>query len=417
MTTMQTIGGRLRAITPAILHGESRGWSYFDGPSGTQMIEPAIAANAELCRTGLANRGNPSPAGDETEHLVASARREVQAMFNADQYDVVFGQNMTSLAFALGHAFARRWGRDRGTVVVTALEHAGNVDTWAQPFGERGVRTATVDVDDETLDLAADGYERVATEGGVALVAITAAANSVGVKPDLGRARDFARAHDSLFVVDGVHATPHGPPDLSLVDPDVFLCSAYKFYGPHIGIALVKKDLLDELRPYKLAAAPGSGPDKLETGTQNHEAIAGVVATVLGLGRLVGRPSGEGARDVLCALGAADEETASGLAEDLRSLPGVRVFGHQDEKTPYAPTIALTVEGVAPADVGRALRQDGVFVTTGTFYAAGLARRLGLDVSGGWVRAGLSGYTDERDVDRLVGSLSKVVAGRPARAT
>ncbi len=416
MTTMPPIGERLRAVTPAILHGESRGWSYFDGPSGTQMIEPAIAGAAELCRTGLANRGNPSPAGDETEHVVASARCELQAMFHADAYDVVFGQNMTSLAFALGHGFARRWGRHRGTVVVTALEHAGNVDTWAQPFGERGVRTATVDVDDETLDLVADGYEQVDTDGGVALVAITAAANSVGVKPDLGPARDFARAHGALFVVDGVHATPHGPPDLSVVDPDVYLCSAYKFYGPHVGIALVKRELLGELRPYKLAPAPGSGPEKLETGTQNHEAIAGLVATVLGLGRLVGRPSGEGARGALCALGAADEEVARGLAADLRSLPGVRVFGHRDEKTPYAPTIALTVEGIAPDDVGRALRQDGVFVTTGNFYAAGLARRLGLDASGGWVRVGLSGYTDERDLGRLLRSLSRIVAAR-ARAT
>ncbi len=414
--TDEALGARLRKITPAVLRGESRGWSYFDGPSGTQMIEPAIAATAELSRTGLANRSNPSPAGDETEYVVASARAELQAMFHADAYDVAFGQNMTSLAFALGHAFARRWPRDGGTVVVTVLEHSGNVDTWAQPFAERGVRTATIDVDDRTLDLEAGGYDRVDTGGGVALVAVTAAANSVGVKPDVASAHDFARAHDALFVVDGVHATPHGPLDLADADPDVYLCSAYKFYGPHVGIALIKRDLLDELRPFKVVPAPDSGPDKLETGTQNHEAIAGLSAAVCALGGLAGRPSGEGARDVLHALGEVDEEVARGLAEDLRSLAGVRVFGHEDDKTTYAPTIAFTVDGIPPDEVGVALRRHGVFVTTGDFYATRLARRLGVDASGGWVRVGLSGYTSREDVDRLLGSLSRVVGDRAARA-
>jgi cysteine desulfurase family protein (TIGR01976 family) len=404
----ETVGRRLRAITPAILHGEARGWSYFDGPSGTQMIEPAIAATAEFSRTGLANRFNPSPAGDETEHVIASARAELRAMFRAPEHDVVFGQNMTSLAFAFGHAFARRWGREGGSVVVTALEHSGNVDSWAQPFAERGVRTAVVDIDSETLDLEPDGYERVNAEGGVALVAVTAAANAVGVRPDVGPAHGFARAHGALFVVDGVHATPHGPPDVADIDADVYLCSAYKFYGPHIGVALVKKELLEELHPYKVTPAPDSGADKLETGTQNHEAIAGLAATVCGLGRLVGRPTGQGARDALHALGEADGDSARTLADELRAIPGVRVYGHLDKKTAYAPTIALTVRGTTPEDVGQALRASGVFVTTGDFYASGLARRLGVDAAGGWVRIGLSGYTTREDMDRLVASLWRI---------
>ena len=414
--TAGTLGAQLRDMTPAILHGESRGWSYFDGPSGTQMIAPAIDAAAEFSRTGLANRGNPSPAGEETENVVATARAELRAMFRADAYDVVFGQNMTSLAFALGHAFARRWARGAGTLVVTMLEHAGNVESWAQPFAERGVRTATIDVDDRTLALEPGGFDRVDAHGGVALVAITGAANSVGVKPDLAQAHDFARAHDALFVVDGVHATPHGPLDLADVDPDVFLCSAYKFYGPHLGIALIKSDLLDELRTFKVAPAPDSGPEKLETGTQNHEAIAGLAAAVCGVGRLVGRPSGDGARAALHALGAADEAVASRLAGDLRSLPGVRVFGHQGDETAHAPTIAFTVDGIPPEEVGRALRQRGVFVTTGDFYATRLARRLGVDAWGGWVRVGLSGYTNSEDVGRLLESLSRIVGNRATRA-
>lgn len=405
----QTLGERLRRSTPAIVHGESRGWSYFDGPSGTQMIEPAIAAIAQFCRTGLANRFNPSPPGDETEFVVASARAELQTMFRAQDYEVAFGQNMTSLAFSLGHAFARRWDRNEGAVVVSELEHAGNVDSWSQPFAERGIRTEAADIDTETLDLLPDAYDRVDTDGGVALVAVTAAANAVGVVPDLAAPHAFARAHGALFVVDGVHATPHGPLDLAEADPDVFLCSAYKFYGPHIGIALIKKDLLEELRLYKVLPAPDHGADKVETGTQNHEAIAGLAATVCGLGRLVGRPNGDGAREALHALGDADGEAAAQLADELRALPRVRVFGHVDKKASYAPTISLTVDGATPEDVARRLRADGVFVTTGDFYAARLARRLGVDTAGGWVRIGLSGYTNRDDVDRLIASLARVV--------
>jgi selenocysteine lyase/cysteine desulfurase len=407
-----TIGLRLRAVTPAVLHGESRGWAYFDGPSGTQMIGAAIEATAHFASTGLSNRHGYSPAGDETENVVATARRELRAFFVAEDYDVVFGQNMTSLAFALGHAVARGWHRDSGSLVITELEHAANVYPWTLPLAERGVGTLTVTVDPESLELDLASLERVDSAAGVPVVATTAAANAVGVKPDLHQLRDFARAHDALFVVDGVHATPHDPSDLSELQPDVYLCSGYKFYGPHVGVALVRKAVAEALRPYKVAPAPESGGEKFETGSQNHEGVAALAATLCGLGRLVGRANGSGAREAVQALGAVETDHARLLVEELRGLPGVHIVGHGDKDMRFVATVALTVDGLAPVEVAQALRARGVFVTCGDFWATHLAQRLGVKGSGGWVRVGLAGYTTLEEVRRLVAAFDEVI-GNP----
>ena len=414
---VDTVASRLRAMTPAILRGESRGWSYFDGPSGTQMIAPAIDAIAEVCRSGLSNRHGYSSAGDETEDVMANARSELRSMFRADGYDVVFGQNMTSLTIALAHGCARRWGREGGTVVVTELEHAANDDTWTVPFADRGAKTVVVGVDEQTLDLDHDGFERVDAAGGVAVVAVSGAANSVGVKPDLGPAHAFARSHGAVFVIDGVHLTPHGPLDLAEADPDVYLCSAYKFYGPHVGVALVKKSLADELRPYKVEPAPDRGPEKFETGSQNHEGIAGLAATLCGLGRLVGSGTGAGAREALHLLAEHEAELTRSLVDELAEMNGVRVFGHRDEKTTYLGTVAIAVEGRDPGDVARDLRAQGMFVTAGDFYATRLARRLGVAGTGGWVRIGVSGYTTQDDIARLVAALKRVIGTSVGRSS
>jgi selenocysteine lyase/cysteine desulfurase len=404
-----TIAQRLRAATPAVLRAESRGWCYFDGPSGTQMIRPSIDTYCEFARSGLSNRHGFSPAGDETEFIMATARNELREMFHADDYDVVFGQNMTSLAFAFAHACARRRTPEGRSVVVTELEHAANDDSWAGPFAERGARTVAVPVTEETLDLDPDGFERIEGADDVAVVAVTGAANAVGVKPDLGSAHAFARAHDAVFVVDGVHLTPHGPPDLTELDPDLYFCSAYKFYGPHVGVALVKKGFAEELRPYKVAPAPESGGEKFETGSQNHEGIAALASTLCGLGELVGKGTGAGAREALASLAEHEATLARNLVEELKVIPGVRVFGHGDTKTTYLPTIAVTVEGMSPAVLARGLREKGVFVTAGDFWATRLARRLGVDRTGGWLRIGISGYITETDVERLVSALHGLI--------
>lgn len=407
-----TLGLALRAVTPAVVHGESLGWAYFDGPGGTQMIDAAIEETAHFSRSGLANRGANSPAGEYTELVMAAARREVQHLFLAQDYEVVFGQNMTSLAFSLGRALVRRWGRDGGVIVTTELDHAANVYPWATAFADRGVRRFSVTADEKTFDLDVASLDQVDTAEGVALVAVTGAANSVGVKPDLAALRSYARAHDALFVVDGVHVTSHEPPDLSVLDADVYLCSAYKFYGPHVGVGLVKKSLAQDLRPDKVRPAPDTGAEKFETGTQNHEAIAGVLATLCGLGRLVGRADGTGARDALWALDEVEMGHARALADGARAISGVRVFGHEPGSDRFVATVALTVDGVHSDVVGHKLRERGMAVGCGDFYADQLARRLGISESGGWVRAGIAGYTTAQEVEQLVAALEEIAAGR-----
>jgi cysteine desulfurase family protein (TIGR01976 family) len=402
------ISWQLRCMTPAVLHGETRGWSYFDGPSGTQMISPAIEAFAAFARSGLSNRHGYSPAGDETEDVVISARALLRSLLHAEGYHVVFGQNMTSLAFSLGHALARQRGREGARVVVTELEHLANVDPWVQPFSDRGGSVHWLRVDPGSFTLQQEDIERAGYDGGVAIVAATGAANAVGAVPDLAPLRELAAAQGAVFVVDGVHVVPHAPPDLAKLGADIFLCSAYKFYGPHVGVALVREGLLDELAAYKVTPAPSSGAEKLETGSQNHEGIAALAATITGLGRLVGSGTGEGARQALQALGGRESDLAELLLEELRSMDHVRVFGHEGQKGAFVATVAFTIAGRAPCEVATALRHDGVFVTAGDFYATALASRVGVDRTGGLVRAGLAGYTSEDDVHHLVESVKKL---------
>jgi len=324
---------------------------------------------------------------------------------------VAFGQNMTSLAFALGHAFARQRGGDGASVVVTELEHAANVDAWAQPFAFRGGHTRWIRVDPESFELREEDLEEAGADRSVALVAATAAANAVGAVPDLARVRSLARATGALFVVDAVHAVPHAPPDLTTLDADVVLCSAYKFYGPHVGIALVRAELAEGLPAFKVVPAPESGPERLETGSQNHEGIAALAATLEALARLTGGAGGAGARHTLACLGEWEGHLGRRLVAGLRSIPGVRVFGHDGGEATSVPTVAFNLRGRRPAEVASGLRRSGLFVTAGDFYATALAARTGVAATGGWVRAGLAGYTAAEEVDRLLATVEVIAGG------
>lgn len=411
-TAGEALGLRLRRETPAVLHAEVRGWAYFDGPSGTQMISSAIDTMAGQARTGLSNRHGFSPAGDETEDAIAHARAALAALFRADGYHVVFGQNMTSLAFSLGHAFARQRGGENVAVVVTELEHAANVDAWVQPFADKGGHTSWIRVDPETFELRGEDLDEAGAEQAVAIVAATAAANAVGAVPDLERVRALARATGALFVVDAVHAVPHTPPDLMELDADVLLCSGYKFYGPHVGVALVRATLADELPVFKVRPAPERGPERLETGSQNHEGIAALGATIEALARLAGRSGGAGARHTLSCLGEWEATLGERLVAGLRSIPSVRVFGHAEGKGTDVATVAFNIHGRAPAEVAAALRRQGIFVTAGDFYATALASRTGVAETGGWVRAGIAGYTSEGETDQLVAAVAAIAGGQ-----
>ncbi|MHB1986464.1 MAG: aminotransferase class V-fold PLP-dependent enzyme [Acidimicrobiales bacterium] len=400
----------LREQTPAAGYAETRGWSYFDGPSGTQMIESAIGTMAGYARHGMSNRHGISPAGDETEALVGRARSELRGLFNAADYEVVFGQNMTSLAFSFAHALARLRGRRGARVATTELEHRANVDPWFQSFAVHGGEEFWIRIDSETLRLDESDIEQAGGDH-LALVAATAAANAVGVKPDLSRLRDLAEHAGAIFVVDGVHVVPHDPPDLGELAPDIFFCSGYKFYGPHVGVALVRRELCEELTAFKVLPAPQHGAEKFETGSQNHEGIAGLLAAVDALARLSGLSGGPGARATLQALGHHESELLAWILGQLRSMRGVKIVGHDNVSDDWVATVAFTIAGRPPLEIATALRAEGVFVTSGDFYATPLAARLGVEHGGGWVRAGLAGYTSYNDAHHLVEALTKVIGG------
>ena len=396
----------LRSHVPAVVSGADRGWRFFDGPSGTQMIDGCIEAMRGYLLAGAANRREAAPTGDRTEEIIAQARADVQILLNGAGYRVIFGQNMTSLAFALAHAVARQRARSGSTIVLSELEHYGNVDPWRQAFAERGVPATWLPVDEESLRLSDDTLELPVWSEPVDLVAITLASNAIGTVPDVTKIAEVAHRAGALVVVDGVHAVPHQVVDLAELGADMFFCSAYKFYGPHIGMALIKEDLAESLVPFKVEPAPVAGPDKFETGSQNHEAIAGLAGTFASLAHLVGGEGGAGAREAIRELTRGQLQLADWIERELRDMPKVRLFRADGASGERAPTIAFRVAGRHPAECANLLRERGLFITYGDVYASALAERLGVAADGGWARLGIAGYNLHQEAAALVEGIS-----------
>jgi cysteine desulfurase family protein (TIGR01976 family) len=399
---------RLRSHVPAVLFGETRDWKFFDGPSGTQMVDGCIDAMRDYQLTGVANRHEVAPTGDQTEEIIGRARREFQRFVRGSGYRVVFGQNMTSLAFAFAHAIARQRARAGSSILISELEHFGNVDPWVRNFGDHGVEPVFLPVDPDTCRLEDDALGRELSARPVDLVAVTLAANAIGTVPDVAAVVSAAHAAGALVAVDGVHAVPHHQVDLDALAPDIFFCSAYKFYGPHLGVALVREELAEELAPYKVTPAPESGPEKFETGSQNHEAIAGLAGTLDSLARLVGGAGGDGARDALGELSRSQAGIADWIEGQLRGMPRVRLYRAKSSAGALAPTIAFRVEGRTPAECAERLRSRGLFITHGDLYVVALARRLGVAHDGGWARLGVAGYNRMDEAEQLVEAIGEL---------
>jgi cysteine desulfurase family protein (TIGR01976 family) len=398
----------LRNHVPAVLSGAEKGWRFFDGPSGTQMSDGCIDAMRDYLVSGVANRREVAPTGDRTEEIIAQARTDVRSLLNGAGYRVVFGQNMTSLAFALAHAAARQRARAGSSIIISELEHFGNVDPWVQAFTERGASLTWLRVDEESMRLSDDALDMPAWSGPVALVAITLASNAIGTVPDVAKIAEIAHRAGALVVVDGVHAVPHQVVNLAELGADLFFCSAYKFYGPHIGIVMIKEELAESLLPYKVTPAPTFGPDKFETGSQNHEAIAGLAGTIDSLAHLADGTGGEGARSAIGRLTAGQRQLADWIESELRDLPKVRLYRADGASGERAPTIAFRVAGRPPAECAELLRQRGLFITHGDVYATRLAERLGVAAEGGWARLGIAGYNLADEAAALVEGIASL---------
>lgn len=399
----------IRACFPALerIHNQFP-VAYFDGPGGTQVPRPVVEAMADYLFNHNANTHWAYPTSEETDAAVEAARRACADFLNASPREIAFGANMTTLTFHLARALGA--GFEKGDeIVVTELDHHGNVAPWRRLEVERGVQVKTVKLIPETGQLDWDHFETCVTNR-TKLVAIGAASNALGTINDVPRAIRLARAVGALVFVDAVHYAPHALVDVQELDCDFLGMSAYKFYGPHIGVLFGKHSLLESVNFPKLVPAPDAAPENVETGTQNQEGMVGAGATIDFLASFADRGNRrERLTAVYSELHRRNFELTRRLWDSLESIRGVTLYGPRPD-LPRTPTIAFTVDGIASTEVARKLATRGLFLSHGDFYAATVVERLGLEPEG-LVRAGCACYTTDGEIERLIEGLTEIARG------
>lgn len=384
--------------------------AYFDGPGGTQVPRRVVDAMAEYLLHHNANTHWSYPTSAETDAAIQEARLAVADFINASPSEVAFANNMTTVTFHLARALGRGWGPG-DEVVVTELDHHANIAPWQALARERGItiRSVPFSVDTGQLDWAA--LERAITSR-TRLLAIGAASNALGTITDVAAAAKLAHDKGALVFVDAVHYAAHGLIDVRFADCDFLACSAYKFYGPHAGFLYGKHDLLASADVPKLEPSPNEAPERLETGTQNHEGIVGTGAAIDFIASLgTGHTRRERIVTAMLALHAHGDALVRQLWNGLGEIAGVRRFGPTPDES-RTPTVSFVVDGVPSEQVAISLATKGVFVSHGDFYAATVIERLGHSEDG-VVRAGCACYTTVDEVDRLLAGVAE--AARSAR--
>jgi cysteine desulfurase family protein (TIGR01976 family) len=378
--------------------------AYFDAPGGTQVPRGVAEAMTDYLFHHNANTHWEYPSSAETDAMIGEAREAVADLLGARADEVVFGANMTTLTFHLARALGRTWS-EGDEVIVTELDHHGNVAPWQALATDRGivVRTARMNTDTSQLD-----YDHLASlvNDRTKLIAAGGASNAVGTINDLGRVAKIARDAGVYFFVDAVHLVPHELLDVQAIGCDFLACSSYKFYGPHAGILWGRHALLDTLPFPKLAPAPDRAPERAETGTQNHEAIAGIAATVEFLAAIGGEVGTRRERltRAFASLHQSGLRLTQQMWEGLKALPRVRVYGPPPSQ-PRTPTISFTVDGMSSHEVARRLAERAIFASSGDFYATTVLDRFGVEA---FLRVGCGCYTSEEEVARLIDGVGAV---------
>jgi cysteine desulfurase family protein (TIGR01976 family) len=373
--------------------------AYFDGPGGTQVPREVVEAMDDYLYHHNANTHWAYPTSEETDAIIDTARSALADFLNASPTEIVFGANMTTLTFHLARALSRGY-RPNDEIVTTELDHHANIAPWRTLEKECGLKVRMVKMIRETGELDWDDFSRQLTRQ-TKLVALGAASNALGTINDVKRAGEMAHSLGAKIFVDAVHYAPHELIDVRDWNCDFVACSAYKFYGPHIGILYGRHDFLESLDFPKLIPAPDSAPERAETGTQNHEGIAGAAAAVNFLASLVPGPALRGKLDAAFRqLHQRSETLITRLWNGLQKIEGVRLYGTPPGAA-RTPTIAFTVNGVSSRETAKKLAQRGIFVSHGDFYALTVVERLGL-APDGLVRAGCACYTTTEEVDRLL---------------
>jgi cysteine desulfurase family protein (TIGR01976 family) len=390
----------VRSKFPALeRHHNGAPVAYFDGPGGTQVPRSVVTAVTDYLVHHNANTHWAYPTSIETDAALAEARAVLADFVGGRPAEIAFGANMTTLTFHLGRALGRRWSRG-DEIVVTELDHHANSDPWRWLAREHGLTVRTVRFDAETGQLDMPGLA-AAIGPSTRLLAIGAASNAIGTINDVRRAADLAHAAGALVFVDAVHYAPHALVDVAALGADFLACSAYKFYGPHVGVMWGRQALIEELELPRLEPAPSDAPERMETGTQNHEGIVGAAAAVEFLASLGDGPTRRARLAASYAvLHARGQQLVERLWSGLREIPGVTLYG-PPPSAPRTPTVAFVVRGVSSDEVARGLADRAVFVSNGDFYAATVVARLG-HPRDGVVRAGCACYTTAGEVDRLI---------------
>jgi cysteine desulfurase family protein (TIGR01976 family) len=413
----------VRRQFPALaLEDGGRAAVYFDGPGGTQVPQRVIDAVSRYLATMNANHGGPFRTSRQSDALVAAAHEAMADFLNAPSpREIVMGPNMTSLTFQFSRTIGRDW-QAGDEVLITRLDHDANRAPW-QALTEKGVVIREVEFDPAECTLRLDDLA-AKLNSRTRLVAVGYASNAVGTINPIREIASLVHAAGAWLWVDAVHYAPHGPIDVQRLGCDFLVGSAYKFFGPHAGAVWGRLELLERLRAYKVRPAGDGSPDKFETGTQNHEAQAGLAAAIgylAELGREYGAPFAEhypgfsgrrlALKQAMAAIRSYERQLFEPFVAGLLAIPGLRFYGITDparfgERT---PTAAFTIAGRTPQEVAAHLGRRGVYVWAGNFYAVAVTERLGLEDKGGVVRAGLAHYNTEEEVDYCLRCLREIV--------
>lgn len=387
----------IRSRFPALAGGTA----FFDGPGGTQTPEQVAESISKTMTMPISNRGDATASARNADDVVRSGRDALGALLGADPTGIAFGRSATQFTTDISRALSRDWGPG-DEIVVSRIDHDSNIRPWLAAAADRGATIRWIEFDPQTAEVELDAVRSVIGER-TKVVALTGASNLFGTRPDLPAVAEMAHAVGALFYVDGVHLAPHHLVDFDAIGADLFVCSPYKFCGPHMGVLAGKPELLESIAPYKLRPSSDDVPERFELGTLPYEIIAGATAAVEFLAGLGGGSGSlrERLDSSYSALIRHETELFVRLIDGLTELDNVALLGRPQRRT---PTALFTVDGFTPAEVEARLGAQDICVGGGHFYALEAAESAGL--TGGGVRAGIAPYTTEADVDRLLEALA-----------
>jgi cysteine desulfurase family protein (TIGR01976 family) len=411
---------RIRAQFPAL----ARSAVFFDNPGGTQIAKQSLERMNSYLLECNANHEGAFETSRKSDAILEDAHQAMADFYNAPSaQEIVFGNNMTSLTLHISRSISREW-KDGDEIVVTRLDHDANVTPWVLAAQDRGVKVRWVDFDVEDGTLKLDEMEK-ALERKPRLLAVGYASNSLGTINPLPRILGMARQAGTMTYVDAVQYAPHGPIDVQKLDCDFLVSSSYKFFGPHAGILYGKRELLEKLFAYKVRPATNAIPGKFETGTQNHEGIAGVLGAVEyfeWVGREFGGEAAEGLAEegyqgrrmelkkAMTAIRAYEFELGRALLAALEAVPGVRMYGLTDPRRldERVATFSFRLRDMNPRQLAEKLGQQGIYTWDGNYYAINVTERLEVETKGGMLRVGATHYNTLEEVAWLKEALSQI---------